>query len=468
MAGVSTGVALLGAYQQIVSAPGSPYYHVTAYIRCGGKITTPFKVVDLEIGQDYTSEFADSIFLTCEIGLGDAIYNIAPYAEDIRISIQKVPLNDQLGKTGQPAFRRTYTAYIVSEIPAPDSIGGNPLLRSVEVGNNHGFVQMVFKLEETAIVHFKRMTYGAVFNDTIPVNIALTFLEASRNKLKLSEDESLIGVDLTPADNTTPRNNIVIPDGTRLVDIPDYLQNKEGGIYNAGLGFYLTGKYVYLWSLYNTNRTQTANRLLRCYIAQDNRSSLVEHTWLENGRRLDIWCRATVSKVDERIAQRNIEGTGVIYTDTEKLMNGFAEVGDGKLVVKKGLNTNEFAYATPVNEVQNIKWGSRSTSNVFYEASVLAKRSGICYTLTWNHSNADLLTPNMAVEIVYAREGISKKIKATLLGTLTKISTVSDRHLNRGSVSETVLTVFISENDPMFNDWVNSGAVGRSTPPQID
>lgn len=467
MAAVAQSLALNIARDQIASNPGSPYFLVSATIRCGGKVLTPAKMVGFEIGQDFTSQFADSLYLTVEMGIGDVMYDVAPYAEDIRIMLMMVPQDEKFNVLPGNLFKRTYTAYIASEIPSPNAFGGNPTLRTREMANHHGFVQVVFKLEETSLVQFKRMSYGTSFEDTIPGNVPLMFIHHSMKRLVLSDSEAFSGIDVMAFDNNTERSNIVIPDGTKLMDIPDLIQNKEGGIYNAGLAFYLTGKYIYLWSLYNTKRNQTANRILRCYIAPDVSSGETERTWSQEGRRLDIWCKSNVIRQDNAVGTMNLEGTGVRYTNTELLMNGFAEVGDGKLSVKKGLNVNEFSMLDIVNQQQNVVWGERATSNTFHETSIMAKRRVTPFQVTWDHSNPTLLTPNMSVEIIYVRGGVASKIMAAFLGAATVITTVADGFQNRGSVAQTVLVFGVDQADPLYSDWVESGAIGVTSTPQI-
>lgn len=468
MPAILSSTALSMAHSQIQAAAGSPYYLLGCQIHCGGQVVIPIKVSDLEIGQDFTQDFADATHLTVELALGDAIHKVAPFVEDLRITCSYVGLGDGLSKRAGVGMRRTYTAYIATELPSPSDIGGLPHLRTVEMANLHGFITVVFRLEEVAVGQFKRMSYGLDFENTVPIDAVMMLLEHSKTKLKLPVDQTFKGIDLTPADNTTPRVNIVIEDGTSLMDIPDHIQNNEGGIYNAGLGFYLLTDYIYIWPLYSTRRQQESTRMLRAYIAPDGLRSMSDRTWREEGRRLDIWCGNGVAAKDTYTEQANVLGTGIRYVDTRTLLNGFAEVGDDKIVLKRGKNTNEYSAGESVKGEQFITNAPYHSSNTFLAASRLAKRQGKIFTLTWTNSDISKIKPNMSVEVVYDRNGKSRKIKAALLGTLTKITTEGKMQNAISATSNTALTLFVDRNDPNFEDWVASGAVGASTPPKIE
>ena len=46
----------------------------------------------------------------------------------------------------------------------------------------------------------------------------------------------------------------MIPHGTRLVDIPKYLQESQRGVFGSGLSSYYRDGYWYIWPSYDTTR----------------------------------------------------------------------------------------------------------------------------------------------------------------------------------------------------------------------
>ena len=469
MTAVAGNTPLAAPHRKIAAAPGSPYFLPTVVIKCGGRILRPFKFTSLTIGQYFDKNSADDTILTMEFAMGDAVYYIAPFKDDIKVTIQHNALTERLATIPGSGFKRTYNAFLATELPSPSRIGGMPSISDVERANRQGIITVVMKLEEIATTQFKKMSYGTDFSWTTPFAALMTFLDHSIKRLKLPQDQGFKGVHAVAPDNETPRANVVIPDGTPLMDMADYIQNFEGGIYNAAMGFYVHRDYVYLWPLYNTKRLDTAQRVLRIYIAPDRYRSKSDRTWILEGRRLEIWCASDVKHFDDASGMMNIEGTGVRYMDANRLLSGFAEVGDGKLEVKRGENTNEFAAFTPINGEQLIRSAEvSSSSNTFRQASRLSKRMVATLGITWQHADPTLIYPDMAVEIVYDRLGIVKKMTGSLTGTISQMQGIGDRQNNLGAACDIVLSVAVDRQDPAFQEWIDQGAVGRSTPPEIE
>jgi protoporphyrinogen oxidase len=86
-----------------------------------------------------------------------------------------------------------------------------------------------------------------------------------KNTLSLA---SYLGIDIEEPDNKDKLKAITLPTNTRIIEIPEIIQEKNIGVYNGGLGCYIQKfgtdyftykKNLFIYSLFNDEKFKTAD-----------------------------------------------------------------------------------------------------------------------------------------------------------------------------------------------------------------
>lgn len=458
--------AIYETVKKVSTSPGSPYFIIQAVVHAGGKDLAPLQLTRHDVARFYKSSFMDDSSLVLLIGLGTLVNEIGPYQDDLKLTLNISMCDEQAAQlTNEPVLSRTFRAYLGDDIPRSAEAGNSPILQDTETANRADAKHIRFILEEVAVEQLRKFQVGIVARSCPPFEVMRTLLVKACQALKLGKDEVITGFDLVPANNVTPRDHVVIRDGECILEVPDILQNKQGGIYSTGLGFYIQGRSIYTWPVYDTTRQDTAKRVLTIVLAPSRHSKVLDKTWSNDGRMVTIYSAGDVKVIDDSLGQLNIHGNGTRFADAGKLLDGFATVDGNKATISRSKNNSEYV-TTVVGNGQNLAPRSKAqtTSNIYLETSKLAKRSGATMHVPWVRSNPELLTPGMAVEILYDYNGLIKTIPGVLLDAIHSYALDGQGLAADRYTATSGLAVFIDRNDPAYLDYIKGGGTLNPTP----
>lgn len=112
------------------------------------------------------------------------------------------------------------------------------------------------------------------FLKTTRTNYAQSAVVDAANKMQ--------GIDIVTPDNQAKRDHIVVPHGTRLLDLPDYVQHKCGGVYSTGLGSYLRDRHWYLYPLLDYARAAKGEDLVTILVVPLKKFSGTARTYRQD------------------------------------------------------------------------------------------------------------------------------------------------------------------------------------------
>lgn len=461
--------ALFDEVLRMQAVNGAPYTEFTAVLHAGGRDIVPMKVVRRDVDCDYRKSFMQASHIALAFGEGTAIFEIAPFQDNLKITITHTPL-DGSGSDDRslPLEPRTYRAYLTDELPRGSELSNQAGVRDIETGNRKSIKTIGFDLEEVAVEQLRKQTVGVpAVKGAVPANVVMAFLSNAAKSLKLDEFEVIRGIDVAPPNNTQPVSIINIPDGTPVLDLPDWVQNEQGGIYSSGLGFFIDRDMIYLWPLYDVRRQQTAKRLLRIVVGTSKHTKMLDKTYTADGRTVTILSAGFNKVIDLSLDVLNNQGNAVRFTDAATLLSDFGEVKGNKLTVNRGRQNNEYASTQMGNGQNNAQLSNRPvTSNVYLEASKMAARGGAITILQWKRSEYSVLTPDMAVEILYEQDGDIRTIEGALIGHSTAYETEGQGIVAKRMIATTMLQVFVSRADPDYQRFMDGGG-HMDVPPEV-
>lgn len=467
---VDVGSSALGfELDRILAGPGSPFYQMDIVVNAGDRILAPLQCVRRDVGRDYKTTYMDDHSVTMQFGSGTAIFDIAPYQDDLTVTIRRRVLSGTNASTDDPKTTvRTYTAYLTDDLPRGPEIASAPQFADRETANRSKTLNLTFVLEEVVMTQLRKMSIGTIVRKRAPWEVLKTFLANALDSIKVGQDSKIDTFEMVKASNAAARDHIPIPDGTPLIDLPDLLQNERGGIYSSGLGFYVQGPGVYVWPLYDTSRLQSAKRVLQIFLAPSQSTAGIDKTWLFDGRILSVWASGIPKLLNDSLDILNTEGNAVRFSDADQLIGGMGVKEGNKFTMNRSQNNSEFAttaVGNGANYAVNAKVGF--TSNPYVETSRMARRQGQFMVIPWERSQPDLLIPSMMVEVYYDQGGAIKVMTGVLTGNVSADVLQGRGPTERVFASKTTLEVFLDRNDPDFQAYLEGGGTVSGVP-QID
>lgn len=457
------------AFEQITNSPGSPYFAMTCQIKAGGLLYNPMKITRFVMGMDFVKNFSDELYIYVAIPRGDVIEHISPFQDDLsmEIRIMAASQGSQVGDE-EEYLTRIYRAYLEDQVKSPIEMSNTEGEPNIDM-TNIGTIDIVcFRLEEIGVEQMRLIRTGMVVRDEYPMKVADALLRQYANSIQLEDEERILGPTIDEGFNKTKRTTITIPDGTPLLDVPDMMQNKMGGIYKEALGFYIRNNHIHLWPLYKLDREETAKRTLRIYVSPDPKSNVVEHSWRvppDDPFMVEMWVGGNISVMDSSFNQLQEFGTGIRNVDPSRVLDGFRKADTNCMFLNFADNNMIFKATTLVND-RNVVNSTVVTTNPYLLTSKMAKMMGMEVTLTWHHSLPTKLVPGMRVELVYDYHGVIRVVEGNLLEALSSIDVLGAGLTTHRFQSLTMLKVFVSRNDFIYDDWVDGeAALEHSTVP---
>jgi len=427
------------------SKPVSFYW--TAEIHTDDLNIDIFKVTTINTFRDYEKNFGDEISLETAIPLGVYAKIIYPNRNKLEITLIKTALFEAGDRVSEdePVESERYKAVLV--------LDGLPPVEGTEMGQMDQFsldlkdiLKINFQLFNRSLEKLRLVTVGGIFRRTKAEDVIRGNLARESARIKIIGEKAIEGVDIVDTTNKENREHIVIPQGTKLIRVPTFIQERCGGMYNAGIGTYLQDRVWYIYPLYDTTRLLKAERTLTLIKVPKNRYTGIERTYRVEGTSLFVLGTEQSNFTDDASVKFMNKGNGVRLADARQFMGSVAKTSNNKAVISRGKLNSEFISKKKEDEVNNVQMSDDQISaNPFIEYSKLMSRNGGIFEFVWENGKPTLLFPGMMTKVLYMDGDDISELNGVLLSvqTLTQISgsgMASSRHK-----TTTHLSVFVNK-----------------------
>lgn len=375
------------------------------------------KIISIDIKRDYEMNYTDEMILSVLLPFGKYAKRLYPERNNLEITIRRKPMlemggNEDINKA--PTMER-YVAVLMNQ--------GNPLIEgddsnipSEDALDLSRLETVDFQLIPKSVDQMRMKSVGGVYRGTTTEDMVKAVVTRESQDVDLPKELLPEGVEMVPGNNKSKRDHIVIPHGTKLVDLPPYVQEKCGGIYSSGLGFYYQDKHWYLYPLYNTERFDESLAKVTIINVPGNKLNGVERTYRQDGDNVIILATGDAQFKDNSDQQQLTQGNGARFADASKFMENFVQTKDNKTTAARGENVNEVIAVERASGHQNVHTTpSRITSNAFKEYSELARRDGSLMNLLWENANPDLIFPGLPIKILYMEDDQIRNLTGVVL-----------------------------------------------------
>lgn len=375
------------------------------------------KIISIDIKRDYEMNYTDEMILSVMLPFGKYAKRLYPERNNLEITIRCKPMLEMGGNedTNKAPVLERYVAILMNQ--------GNPLIEgddsnipSEDALDLSRLETVDFQLIPKSVDQMRMKSVGGVYRGTTTEDMVKTVVTRESQLLDLPKELLPEGVEMVPANNKSKRDHIVIPHGTKLVNLPPYVQEKCGGIYSSGLGFYYQDKHWYLFPLYNTERFEDSLAKVTIINVPGNKLGGIERTYRRDGDNVIILATGEAQFKDISDQQQLSQGNGVRFADASKFMDGFVQTKDNKTIAARGENVNEVMTVERASGHQNVHVSSsRISSNAFKEYSALAMRDGSLMNLLWENADPDLIFPGLPIKILYMEDDQIRELTGVVL-----------------------------------------------------
>jgi hypothetical protein len=454
-----------GLYQEVLAVTASPNpvhfaYSAIIHLNDAGIDISPLKLVSYDVNGDYEQNYSDEIMVRLLVPAGKYAFKIYPNQTNIDITIIKQPLMEtgDSADTSQSLQQERFTAHLVDK--GDPTIAGNG--RNVVSEDDLDRMQMIeldFQLVDKALEQVRMKSYGNILRAMTVEDAIKGILTEQSTNIVINNQQAIQGVQMVAADNTTVRDHIAIPQGTKLVNVPRYVHEKCGGVYGAGMGYYLQDGFWHIYPCYDPTRYNDAASTCTIIVIPESKYPNLERTYRISGSSLVILATGQVKTKDNSDSRQLTFGNGLRFADASKIMEGFTVTSNNKTLAARGANNSEFVSVPRPNGFNNVPVSpNRLTANPYLEYSALAARNGGMMGMVWEHSEPSLIVPGMLCSILYLSDDTIQQKYGVILKKHDSVQMAAPGLTVARHVTRTALSIFTQSQLQGMNQSATSSS----------
>lgn len=450
---------------RILLGPEAPKFNIwSAEILANGKTIVPIQFNSLDIIRDYAGSYTDEIHLNVLLGAGTVEHDINPFKENLVVTLRRTPVNADGTETytqkgdeykfdpnvkgidtySQDVEVQSFRAFLVDDQSAKLE-GNRPQDSDRDTGDLMSLRKLRLQLMDFAAEQLRMKTVGSLFLKQTPGQVLNHLLTSVSQEIEVDAPYRIIGVKEVEYSNKSPRDHIVVPHGTALTDMVDFLHYRGGGLYNAGAGAYLQYRHWYVYPLYDHTRFEKELKTLTLINLPKTRYPGVEKTFRRTAYQVIALVTGETKQLDDSESAQLNMGNGLRFAGAEEVLGGFVKVENNKAIATRENTNSEFKSRPRKTGLDNVHLSPKAiTDNPFVELSRMARRNGAHLQVVWENSDPGLIIPAMPVKYSYLDKDEVKTVYGTVIGAHHFVQQSSPGFGNQRHVTNSVLTLFVN------------------------
>ena len=397
------------------------------------------KVISLSEDDDYVFNYSTIVKLKVRLGLGDFMHRIFPSRNNIDIILRTQNGSDK-------PVQRSYIAFInLKNIPNYVGEGMNSL--HIDTLNNAETIDVEFQLIDKDVYTLKnRFCKAGIESNKKPKDLIVEQLEG------FSKGTGIKSVNIVEPNQTKERKHINIHNGIHISALPTFLQLKQGGVYNNGIGTFVSTykgkKEWYVYPLYDTNRFLKSKERVVFILTPEGMYGNMECTHMVQGGVSKILITGVRKYIDTGATHSENDGVGFNVANADVFMKKPVDLsGDNPRAV--GFELNRIEQVNVDNRIVNRPVGTASiTDNLMQQRSEISFRNKANLIMTWHNSNNDLLHPGMPCKIITIVGNEIVAMYGALVGAQTYTNIEGNTTISQSYSSTTVVNVVVDNIKP--------------------
>lgn len=351
---------------------------------------------NIEWVRDYNSAVADDIRVIFTLP-GDVYKElIMNYKDHLEITIHKKSGSETLvGSTRYKLIILTNSADVQEEMIA--RMNPQQLQQTV-------LVDLEVQAVDLDVYSLNDITIEGIHKDTNVLDVMRAELSDGISKIDYGQGPGEMSLDIIEPHNENDYGHITIPTGTRLLDLPIWLQNGDNyGVYNGSIGVYSQvyndKKYLFIFPPYDFKRYEDTLKRLVLFKTTSRKYGTSGRTWKVDGDILKIIPTEMTTLDDKRDEYTNL-GTSISYTDADNIFKSYRDIKNGETLIgtKKSNVTTQVSRESPDGTNKTTYLGA--INNAYKYRSNIVRNEMKVYQFQWKFCDIDLIYPGMPCELV--------------------------------------------------------------------
>lgn len=429
-------------------------YMWSCQIHANGQVIDPYVVRDITIKRNYhEGYYSDEMLIEVDMRPGDYDFLLWPYKDALEITLKRTPLAESTGsqtldQAVQTQRYRAIPLQMASGLIQQDNIASG----NKNTADNLTIKTAQFQLIDLVIERIRMMSMGCVIRNSTPADAIGGLLKLYSDQTNVDKDISVQGVDIAPGSNAQSRTHIVLPHGTKVVDMPLYIHKYCGGVFATGFCTFLQNRIWYVFPPYDLQRyhNTTKAKTLTVVNLPKNRLPSVERSYRVTDTQVVILANGETKHVDNSEFKAANDGNGVRFTLADNVMNSFITVDNNRAITSRNNNNVEAIFEqrpTGLNQVTISN--ARITSNIPYEKSKLAYRAGAFVAVSWEQALQEVIYPGMPLKYIYEQSGQINELYGCVVGAQYFVTKLNKNMLGERFQCNSALMLFIEKADPL-------------------
>lgn len=378
-------------------------------------------VLAIDTDRNFISGFTDHMVVTLRMTKAFYIEKVYPSRDNFKLKLKRtqVPEREEgVILDNKVVEEDVYRGVLVNPINyGNDSSGNTTPYEMTDTNAPNQYIEVAVQCLIPNVEKLMKMTFGGIFHG-VPGDVVKGMLsEAFSHVPGDISKKKVTGVDMVTPDNQTKYENILIPHGTRLIDLPRLVQSQFYGIYNYGIGSYITDNWWFLYPLFNHSRYDKEKVRLNISILPKSHGMDLRRTYSIYGDEVNVICTGGNKQVDESNASAINKGDGMRFYDTTKVKQDTLQKDDTGVYISNEASAKSMVLAKREDDMNYYRTVSgRLNSSLALVQSELAQNNTVSMTLIWEHAHPMLLRPGMPTRVTYYVGNTRYDINGTLVG----------------------------------------------------
>lgn len=385
--------------EQIAQCTGLPNTQYEAEIDLGGYKINVMAVVSVTQRNLYMTDMFEEFMLTVAMQPSEYSEGVLVAHEDIRIKLTERPWG------GGKGYSKKYRAVLV-DVKDERMEANRADIGEVGIQDQMSISIITFQLMSEACYDLRLREYDIIANNATAADV----LRGCLSKVKLTDSysasEAIAKIKVDDLASDKVYRDLVIPEGTEWLAVPDYLQNNYG-IFPNGLGCFLKGQTWYVFSPFGLAKQNKDVNRLNVFAAPSARNRTLERNFMVEGKTITVIATGESRHFKNSDAESLNEGTGIRYASLDALDGGVSTKDPAANPVRTPQDyMTEYRASNYASPYQKTKTATeRFVGNPLKHSSDLSRRGGDVITVQWENGTLDPLEPGMPVKFNYGSMG---------------------------------------------------------------